>query len=185
MKSKNIDKKDNKKIGKKVDKQKIKKDYFKSLFEEWKNKGYGSGQAYKAYQSIKETIPKKYRWRKTDFLKAYREYAKIKKKLTPEEIKMRAYKHTRYDRRPTEKSIIYNMNEPFFDYIHVAKVTLEDDDTGERSEKIISIGAHERPLTKNEVEEKIIKVFEDNKEAYNKHIVKIEHIAVYSRKRWW
>jgi len=157
--------------------------YFESIFKEWKDKGYGSGQAYKAYTEIKDRIPKDYRWRKTDFLRAYREYAHIPKRITETEAKRKAYKHTRYDRRPTDKSIEYDIKYPKKgNYHHKTRVIVRNKDTGEIEERNITIATREkRPLTKREVEERIHKRFTEKEESERYEILRIEHLSVHGK----
>jgi len=54
--------------------------FFQPLFRAWAERGYGSGTAYSEYMKNRDKIPKDYRIRKTDFLRAYREWAGLPKK---------------------------------------------------------------------------------------------------------
>jgi len=146
--------------------------FFSGLFRAWAERGYGSGTAYRKYMEQREKIPREYRLRKTDFLRAYREWAGLPKKRE-------TWKYTRYDRKPTEKAIIRTMKHPVREYNFETKVTIKDIDTGIIETRDIRVGSDEL-LTKSEVTERIIAIFRNT--SPKKEVIDIKHIAIFGRK---
>jgi len=146
--------------------------FFQPLFRAWAERGYGSGTAYRKYMEEREKIPKEYRLRKTDFLRAYREWAGLPKKRE-------SWKYTRRDRKPTEKAIVKTLRNPMRNYVFSTNVTYYDRDTGV-SETIPYNISSDTLLTKKEVEERIKSIV--GWEYPNIVITHIEHRAIFGRK---
>jgi len=147
--------------------------FLSGLFRAWAERGYGSGTAYRKYMEFRERIPKEYRIRKTDFLKAYREWAGLPKKRE-------TYKYTRYDRRPSEKSVIRVMKHPVREYNYEAKITVKNIYTGIIETRDIRVGSDEL-ITKAKVTERIIEAFRAT--SPNMEIINIKHTAIFGRVR--
>lgn len=147
--------------------------FFQPLFRAWAERGYGSGTAYSEYMKNRDKIPKEYRIRKTDFLRAYREWAGLPKKRE-------AYKYTRYDRRPSEKAVIRTMKNPVREYNYEAKVTIKNIYTGIIETRDIRVGSDEL-ITKAKATERIIEAFRAT--SPNMEIIDIKHTAIFGRVR--